>query len=72
MRRFAFKMLTFLFLFGMGVAVDYELRHNRRGITDCSCMSFKCRFVTFADNPSILATHPIESIAMILSITFYD
>jgi len=72
MRRFPVKILAFLLPFVLGAAVDYELRHRRSGIADCTCASFKCRVTTLTDNPNILANHPVESIEMVISAAYYD
>lgn len=59
LRKFNFVMLAFL-MFSIGFRIDTYIRTSNPGITDCSCMTFRCRFVVLADNPTLLFTHPLE------------
>ncbi len=59
LRKSNFVMIAIL-MFSVGFWVDSYIRTPNPDMTDCFCMSFRCRFVTLADNPSLLFTHPIE------------
>ncbi len=67
MRRIQTKLIIAILIFAFGVWVDTYLRTRKSGITDCSCMSFKCRLVTVADHPSLLLTHPLEVVELLLT-----
>lgn len=60
LRRFI-KLLVAVMMFSSGVWIDSYLRTRRSGITDCFCMTFKCRLVTVADHPQFIFTNPIET-----------
>lgn len=72
MRFFSRKTLAFILTLTLGAAVNTELRTKRSGITDCACMSFKCRIMMAADHPKLFFTHPIEIIEDVFSATHYD
>jgi hypothetical protein len=72
MRRRWFNLLVAGLMFSSGVYLDSYLRTRNSGITDCFCMTFKCRVVTVADNPQLIFTHPIETVKALWSYTRWE
>ena len=61
MSRFLAGLLCALAMFSLSVSVDSELRTRRSGITDCFCMTFKCRWITVAEHPLLVLRHPTQT-----------
>lgn len=66
--KFDFVMVALL-MFCVGFLVDSYLRRQNPNVTDCYCMSFKCRIVFVADNPMIVLQHPVE---VLKSLTYWE
>jgi hypothetical protein len=72
MRRRFINLLVAVVMFSSGVWFDSYLRTRSSGITDCFCMTFKCRIVTVADNPQLIFRHPIETAKYVWTYTIWE
>jgi hypothetical protein len=61
MRCLLIKLVVSLATFSLGLFVDDYLRTRNSGITDCACMTFKCRAITVAEHPLTALMHPAET-----------
>ncbi len=62
MIRLKLRLLIAVLTFVTGVAVDSSAQLEQGPITDCWCMSAKCRIVAIADNPVDALTHPADTL----------
>jgi hypothetical protein len=48
------------------------LRTRNSGITDCACMTFKCRAITVAEHPVTALMHPAETIEYLRTYSIWE
>ena len=72
MRRRVINLLVAVVMLSSGVWLDSYLRTRNSGITDCFCMTFKCRLVTVANNPQLIFTHSVETAKYLRSYAVWE
>ena len=72
MVRILLSLLISLATFSIGLSLDKYLRTRNSGITDCFCMTLKCRAITLAEHPLIVVRHPLEAVTYLTTYTVWE